>query len=371
MKAGALDFLAKPVDPDHLLLLVDRALAQRRLVTDYALLKEELAQRRGAPTIIGEAAVMKVVSQAIQRAAGTDTTVLLEGESGTGKELFARAVHALQLARQWSVCGDQLRPPYRRTCSRRNSLATPARGLYGRKHPAEAREIRSGQPRHVVSRRDWRAPAGASGQDSAGARGADLRAARRHRLVSKWTCAWSPRPTAWFEKSGRGAPVSARISTSGCRFFPSPFHRCATGPKDIPILTRHFIERGCRELGNKLLTARARGTRSHSAQYQWPGNVRELQYCLERAVILVDGDTIYPKHFNLTSELRVGPAEETLANIDLSGTLADVTTRALEAVERQVIAHALRDGNGDVARAADRLQLGFKQLTQKIRQYGL
>ena len=95
MKEGALDFLAKPVDPDHLLLLVERALAQRRLVTEYALLKEELAARRGAPTIIGEAAVMKQVSQQIQRAAGTDTTVLLEGESGTGKELFARALHAL------------------------------------------------------------------------------------------------------------------------------------------------------------------------------------------------------------------------------------------------------------------------------------
>ena len=57
MKAGAMDFLAKPVDPDHLLLLVERALAQRRLLGEVTLLKEELAARRGAPTIIGEAAV--------------------------------------------------------------------------------------------------------------------------------------------------------------------------------------------------------------------------------------------------------------------------------------------------------------------------
>ena len=95
MKAGALDFLAKPVDPDHLLLLVERALAQRRLLGEVTLLKEELAARRGAPTIVGEAACMKQTGLAIQRAAGTDTTVLLEGESGTGKELFARALHAL------------------------------------------------------------------------------------------------------------------------------------------------------------------------------------------------------------------------------------------------------------------------------------
>src|SRR5687768_7635759 len=95
MKEGALDFLAKPVDPDHLLLMVERALAQRRLATENILLKEELAQRRGAPQIVGEDPKLKHVTIALHRAAATDATVLLEGESGTGKELFARALHAL------------------------------------------------------------------------------------------------------------------------------------------------------------------------------------------------------------------------------------------------------------------------------------
>ena len=95
MKEGALDFLAKPVDPDHLLLLVERALSQRRLATENFLLKEELAQRRGAPQIIGEDPRLKQVSLTLHRAAATDTTVLIEGESGTGKELFARALHVL------------------------------------------------------------------------------------------------------------------------------------------------------------------------------------------------------------------------------------------------------------------------------------
>src|SRR4029078_1128876 len=114
-------------DPDHLLLMVERALSQRRLATENILLKEELAprpgarhvsrgqpqrtngwratdtlrlkeelaQRRGAPQIIGDDPKLKQVSVALHRAAATDTTVLLEGESGTGKELFARARHAL------------------------------------------------------------------------------------------------------------------------------------------------------------------------------------------------------------------------------------------------------------------------------------
>ena len=95
MKEGAMDFLAKPVDPDHLLLMVERAIAQRRMLTEYILLKEELAERRGAPRIIGEDPKLRQVSQQLHRAAATDATVLLEGESGTGKELFARALHAL------------------------------------------------------------------------------------------------------------------------------------------------------------------------------------------------------------------------------------------------------------------------------------
>src|SRR5919109_239923 len=95
MKEGAMDFLAKPVDPDHLILMVERAIAQRRMLSEYMLLKEELAERRGAPRIIGEDPQLRQVSQQLHRAAATDATVLLQGESGTGKELFARALHAL------------------------------------------------------------------------------------------------------------------------------------------------------------------------------------------------------------------------------------------------------------------------------------
>src|SRR6188508_2696460 len=95
MKEGAMDFLAKPIDPDHLLLMVERAIAQRRLLTENLLLKEELAERRGAPRIVGEHPQLKRVLQQLHRAAATDATVLLEGDSGTGKELFARSLHAL------------------------------------------------------------------------------------------------------------------------------------------------------------------------------------------------------------------------------------------------------------------------------------
>src|SRR6476620_7532795 len=95
MKDGAHDFLQKPVDSNHLLLLVARALEQSRLRTENILLREEWSKHYGFPRIIGESEAIKRAVSETQRVAQTDSTVLLLGESGTGKELFARAVHHL------------------------------------------------------------------------------------------------------------------------------------------------------------------------------------------------------------------------------------------------------------------------------------
>ncbi|HYX42158.1 MAG TPA: sigma-54 dependent transcriptional regulator, partial [Pyrinomonadaceae bacterium] len=95
MKEGAHDFLQKPVDSNHLLLLIERALEQARLRTENILLREEWSRRYGFPRIIGESDAIKRAVAETQRVAPTEATVLLLGESGTGKELFARAVHHL------------------------------------------------------------------------------------------------------------------------------------------------------------------------------------------------------------------------------------------------------------------------------------
>lgn len=95
MKKGAYDFLPKPVDINHLLLLVKRIQMEQQLRYENMLLKEEYSKRLGFPRIIGEDPVFKEVAVALQKAAPRDTTVLIMGESGTGKELFARAIHQL------------------------------------------------------------------------------------------------------------------------------------------------------------------------------------------------------------------------------------------------------------------------------------
>src|SRR2546428_2757854 len=95
MKAGAFAFLAKPVDTDHMLLLLQRALERRQLMLENIVLREEFAERLGFPRIVGEHPAIIEAGRQIQRVAPPDVTVLLLGESGTGKELFARAIHQL------------------------------------------------------------------------------------------------------------------------------------------------------------------------------------------------------------------------------------------------------------------------------------
>jgi DNA-binding NtrC family response regulator len=366
MKAGALDFLAKPVDPDHLLLLVERALAQRRLVTEYMLLKEELAQRRGAPVIIGEAAVIKQVSQAIHRAAGTETTVLLLGESGTGKELFARAVHALS---------SRANGPFVAI----NCAAIPdallEAELFGYEKGAFTGATQRKLGKFEVANR------GTLFLDEIGElplqlQGKILRTLEERtfeRLGSTSSVKVDVRVVAATNRVLKQA-VAARQFREDLYFrlsvFPITIPPLRERREDIPLLARHFVERESRELGKGTLILSPSALEA-LMEYTWPGNVRELQNCVERAVILADGNTIYPTHLRLSTELLSPPQQQPLTHLDFSGTLADVMSRATEVVERQAIARALQDANGDAARAADRLQVGFKVLTAKMRQYGM
>ena len=110
-----------------------------------------------------------------------------------------------------------------------------------------------------------------------------------------------------------------------------------------------------------------------SASYEWPGNVRELQNCIERAVILADGETIRPRHLSLS--FRAGVAAEGAPDpwdqIDLSGTLAAALRRVLAEAEPRRISAALKEAGGQKPRAADLLQVSYKTLLQKMKEYGL
>ena len=366
MKEGATDFLAKPVDPDHLLLLVARAIAQRRLLTENVLLKEELAERRGAPRIVGEHPALKRVSQQLQRAAATDATVLLEGESGTGKELFARALHLL------SERADGPFVAINCAAIPENLLETE---LFGHEKGAFTGAATRKLGRFEVAHR------GTLLLDEIGDLSLPLQAKILRALEEKS-----------FERVGgtQTLRVDVRVVAATHRnlkarvaerqFREDLFFRLSVFPIQIPalrerggdivILARHFVEKFARELNKPSLKLSTEAI-DVLCGYPWPGNVRELQNCIERAAILCEEDTIHARNLNLS--LPVAVTEPAAASpwdrVDLSGTLQEATRRAMGEIERRKLEQALKEAGGQKTRAAELLDINYKVLLHKLREH--
>jgi DNA-binding NtrC family response regulator len=369
MKEGALDFLAKPVDPDHLLLVVARALATRRMATENMLLREELAARRGAPRIIGEDPRLKQVSVSLHRAAGTDMTVLLEGESGTGKELFARTLHSL------SPRADGPFVAINCAAIPENLLETELFGYEkGAFTGANARKLGKFEVAHR----------GTLFLDEIGDLPLTLQPKILRALEEKS-----------FERVGGTTPLQVdvrvvaatnrnlRAAVAARQYREDLYFRLSVFPisipplrerfSDIPILARHFIDRFSRDLNRKPLVLSPQAL-EHMQAYNWPGNVRELQNCMERAVILTQGDTIHARHLNLATQVASSSrADERNVwdDVDMSGTLGEVTRRMIAQVELRKIGQTLKDNDGDRARTAAALKISFKLLVEKLRDYNL
>jgi DNA-binding NtrC family response regulator len=371
MKDGAHDFLQKPVDSNHLLLLIGRALEQARLRTENILLREEWSRRYGFPRIIGESDAIKRAVAETQRVATTEATVLLLGESGTGKELFARAVHHLSHRR------DQ--PFVAINCAAIPETLIESE-LFGHERGAftGATERRPGKFEL--------ASGGTVFLDEIG----ELPLAVQGKLLR-----------AIEEKTvdrigGRmPVPVDVRIVAATNRelqqaaeageFRRDLYFRLAVFPVEIPplrargedvlLLARHFAAQFGRELRGReaTLTDDALALlRAHA----WPGNVRELENAIERACILADASALDALDLNLPSargnESGSGArSPETFAELDLSGGLAEATERAVSFVERRKISEALRAHGGNKTRAAETLGVSYKTLLTKIKDYEL
>src|SRR5438045_3831687 len=283
MNDGAHDFLQKPVDSNHLLLLVERALEQLRLRTENLLVREEGCKHYGFPRIIGESEPIKRAVAETQRVAQTEATVLLLGESRTGKELFARAVHHLSNRRD--------KPFVAINCAAipetliENELFGHERGAF-----TGAADRRLGKFELASS--------GTVFLDEIG----ELPLAVQGKLLR-----------AIEEKSidrigGRSpVPVDVRIVAATNKdlrtavdrgeFRGDLFFRLAVFPIDIPplrargedvlLLARHFAAELGKELRGREATLSESSIEALRA-HRWPGNVRELENSIERACILAD-----------------------------------------------------------------------------------
>jgi len=364
MKDGAHDFLQKPVDSNHLLLLVERALEQARLRNENILLREDWSRRYGFPRIIGESDVMKRAVGETQRVAQTEATVLLLGESGTGKELFARAVHHLSNRRD--------KPLVAINCAAipetliENELFGHERGAFtGASDRRQGKfELASGGT--VFLDEIGELPLSVQGK---------LLRAIEEKVVDRI--------------GGRAqVPVDVRVVAATNKDLKSAvdqgefrgdlFFRLAVFPLEIPalrergddvvLLANHFAS----QLGHELRGREAELSNeaiAHIRGRAWPGNVRELENAIERACILSDSLILEPRDLGLVSPSIDN--DKSLNDFDLSGTLSEVAHRALTVVERKKISAALATNSGNKSRTAEDLGISYKTLLNKIKEYGL
>ena len=364
MKLGAYDFVQKPVDVDHLMLLLRRCREHRELRHENLLLKEEFQRRYRLPAIVGDSEPIREVSQAVQKVSPTDSTVLLQGESGTGKELFARAIHQLSSRAE--------RPFVAINCAAipdtliENELFGHEKGAY------------TGATSRQLGKFEL-ADTGTVFLDEIGELG--------HGIQSKLLRVLQERK---FERIGGAAPIEVDVriicatnrnlsdDVKGGRFREDLFFRVNVFPitipplrarrDDIDPLTDFFVQRFARELGKPQLSI-AEGARTALRGYAWPGNIRELENCIERAAILCDRNTIDVKDLSITPDTTA--ADDLLRSaVDLSGTLSDAVERASRAVERAKIVDALRRHDSR-ATAAEALGISARTLQAKLKELGI
>jgi DNA-binding NtrC family response regulator len=369
MKDGAFDFLQKPVDLDHLKLLVQRAARQQELQRENLLLREEYSARYGFPRIVGEHPSIREVSQQIQKVAGTDSTVLLLGESGTGKELFARAIHHLSQRREASFVAL-------------NCAAIPE-GLVENELFGHERGAFTGAGARKVGKMDL-AHRGTLFLDEIGELPLAIQAKLLRVLEERR-----------FERVGgtQLIEVDVRIVVATNRdlraliaeklFREDLYFRIAAVPITIPplrergndvlLLAQAFLEKFSREFAKPGLELSS-GVSERLLSYRWPGNVRELQNTLERAVILADGLTIHADELQLLATRPTAdnlPAGMLPQSFSWEGSLEEITGRALGHVERVVLESTLRDCRWNKTRAAEKLKVSPKTLLAKLRSAGI
>jgi DNA-binding NtrC family response regulator len=363
MKLGAYDFIQKPIDVDHLSILLRRCREHRELRHENLLLREEFQQRYGLPAIVGDSPRIVEVSHAIQRVAPTDSTVLLQGESGTGKELFARAIH-------------QLSPRRDRPFVAINCAAIPAtlieNELFGHEKGsftgATARQLGKfeladtgtifldeiGELAIGVQSKILRVLQERSFERIGGTATIDVDV----RII----CATNRNLEETVKAGGFRDDLFFRINV-----FPVTIPPLRARREDVDALADFFLQRFERELGRPGLRitpealALLRG-------YDWPGNIRELQNCIERAAILCDRNTIDTKDVSLPAPSSAIDALREA--VDLSGTLDEASQRALRIIERMKITDAL-SRSSDRNAAAELLGITPRALASKMRDHEL
>ena len=345
MKAGAADYIRKPVkSPTSLRHVVQRAAERRQMRTQV----EALAPV-GGPTLTYGAPAMQPLVKELERVAATRATVLLTGESGTGKEVAARRIHDLSgrkgafvavncAALSASLLESELfgheRGAFTGAVARRRGKIELAEG--GTFFLDEVAELESGLQAKLLRVLQERAYERVGGQQTIQA---DVR----------WIAATNRDLTAMIAQGTYREDLYYRLAVFPLR-VPS-LHERRT---DIPGLAQALLRSVGAELGRRLhLSASALEL---LAERDWPGNVRELRNVLERAAILTEGHEI--------GASDLGPQPQRFPS-------ASSAVLSMEEAERAAIEAALDHVDGNRKQAAEVLGIGVRTLYDKLKRYEL
>lgn len=356
---GAFDYLSKPINDDHLLLLIQRALEYRQLERELRTLRGPAAPEAAAvPGMVGHSPAMQEVYKTIGRVAESRATVLLTGESGTGKELVANAIHEFS--------GRRSRPLIKVNCA-----AIPADLL-----EAELFGYEKGAFTHAVSRRIGRfeqAQGGTLFLDEVGELPLSLQG-KLLRAVQERTV----------ERLGGSGPIAVdfRLVAATARdlstavaegsFREDLFYRLnvvaialpplRTRREDIPLLVQRFLGRSQRPVSIR------QDALDKIMRHDWPGNVRELENVITRAVVLAPGGVVTPEVIEFPT-LAAAPSAN--GPWEARAPYRDGYWPVLRRVETELLRGALREAGGNKAEAARILGIQRRLLYQKITELDL
>jgi two-component system response regulator HydG len=359
LKAGAFEYLTKPLDIEELKILIEKALELYQLRAENIALKERLGDRFDFSKTIGKSSKMNELFDILSLVAPTDATVLILGESGTGKELVANSIH------QNSTRAAQ--PFIKVSCAALPETLLESE-LFGHERGAFT---------GAISRREGR-----------------FQLAHRGTIFLDEVAEMSPTTQMKllrvlqekeFEPLGssRTVKVDVRVIAASNkdlqreakegRFREDLFYRLNVVPislpplrerrEDIPALAAHFFAT-YRDKNRKQLNAISNKAMDLLMRYDWPGNIRELENCVERAVILARGEIIAPAD--------LPPAIQALTSSDREVQGLELPSGiSIQEVEKALILKTLEDTGGNRSRAAEILGINRRTLQNKLKEYGI
>lgn len=361
LKAGAYDYLTKPLDFDALRIAMERALEHTRLKAENQALKERLGSDFDLSNIIGRSPPMKELMEMVAMIAPSEATVLIVGESGTGKELIARSIHLNSRRKE--------HPLVIVNCAALTETLLESE-LFGHEKGSFTGADRRREGRFMQANR------GTIFLDEIGEMSPMMQAKllrviqerEIQRVGSDQTITVDVRILAATNRDLKEAVASGkfredlyyRLNVVTLRVPP-----LRERVDDIPLLAQHFLQKYA-EKNRKQVKGFSPLAMDMLLKYTWPGNVRELENAVERAVILLPGEYVSER------ELPLGITQSYPGDKGLASPGGELTQfQPLEEMERKAILAALEETGGNKSEAARKLGITRRTLYNKLQKFGI